>query len=329
MLTRITSQVSRVSMHAGRETLLERQAEVFRDSVRMSEAPLSCRAVALACVCCLALTAAPAGADVPFAERTLDNAVEVQNQEAFPGWRVVVFPSAPPSGRPAAWPALVETGFHTQIDRNVLGPPRLWLLPDAALPALEAAARENDNELDGPVAKLLHDRGVECLALDLVWTETLPLVMSTRRLSRFRLEAAGEGSCRMRKVGEDMISDDFQRGPHWAAFSPRKKPADAGHAGPASAVVSAPPVAPAASASAAPPTLAGSAASGPAPPAQGEPPGPHRACGCWVAGGSGDGPAGLLALLALLTSTARRRSPARRPLGLRQRAGSGADDRAE
>jgi hypothetical protein len=52
------------------------------------------------------LLASRAAADVPFGRIYFDNAIEVQNQEAFPDWVVVLFPSAPPSGRPAAWPAL-------------------------------------------------------------------------------------------------------------------------------------------------------------------------------------------------------------------------------
>ena len=250
------------------------------------------------------LGAASAGADVPFGKIYLDNAVEVQNQEAFPGWMVVVFPSAPPSGRPAAWPALVEPGFQTQIDRSVLGKPKLWLLPTSELPALEAASRENDNQLDGPVWKLLHDKGVECLELELVWSGDFPLTAPNRRVSTFRLDAASEASCKLSKVTADLTSDEFKRGPRWAAFAPKKKPnSDAS----ASAVVSAAPSAPAASAVAAPPAASASAPPSPPASAKGTPTdapasaAPRSGCGCGIVGSPGEAPAALIVLIALVS----------------------------
>lgn len=50
---------------------------------------------------------------MPFHKIYLTNGVDVDGQPKFPDWLVVVFPSAPPSDRPVAWPALVETGFQT------------------------------------------------------------------------------------------------------------------------------------------------------------------------------------------------------------------------
>ena len=79
---------------------------------------------------------APARADVPSHDVYLTNAVEVRGLDKHPDWIVVVFPGAPPSGRPVAWPSLVEDGFQTVIDRKVLGKPKLWALPRTELDAL-------------------------------------------------------------------------------------------------------------------------------------------------------------------------------------------------
>jgi hypothetical protein len=248
------------------------------------------------------LLAAPAAADVPFGKIYFDNAIEVQNQEAFPDWMVVVFPSAPPSGRPAAWPALVEAGFHTEIDRNVLGTPKLWLLKASDLPALSAAAEVNDNQLDGPVAALLRDKGVSCLELELEKSsDYMPLGAPSRRLNRYRLEEASESSCKIRFLDNHLTSDDFIRGPRWALFSPKKRPkAAASASASASASTSVAPAAPVLSASAVPSATSEPRpqATTPAAPAPASPPA-KSGCGCEILDARGADPPVLLVGLGL------------------------------
>ena len=234
---------------------------------------------ALAALAMTWLAPATAHADVPFHKVYLTNAVEVDDLDKFPDWLVVVFPCAPPSGRPVAWPALVEAGFQTVIDRKVLGTPKLYILPRAALDDLAAAARDNDDALDGPVARLLGDKGVECAKLDMQDSMDLPLGAPDKRLSRYRLEDAAAGRCAMKLVKADITGDDFKHPPSWARFRPRKKKPDAGAAAsaPATPRASAAPVA-SASASAAP--IASASATPPASSATHEPPVPERAKGC-------------------------------------------------
>jgi MYXO-CTERM domain-containing protein len=216
-----------------------------------------------------------ARADVPSVLIKVTNGVEVDGQDKFPDWIVLVFPGGPPSGRPVAWPALVEPGYQTVIDRKTLGTPRLWILPRAALGELEAAARENDDQVDGPVAALLRAKGVDCGQVDLVDTANVVQTTPEQRLVKYRLDDAAPGRCAMTQVGVEFVMD-FKRPPSWARFGPRKKKADAG----------APAVEPSASASApaAPSAVSPASSVVPVPTAASsagrEPQVPERAKGC-------------------------------------------------
>jgi hypothetical protein len=206
--------------------------------------------------------------------------VEVTGQEAFPDWVVLVFPGGPNGGRPVAWPALVEPGYHTIIDRQTLGSPRLYILPRALLGELGIAARDNDNDPEGPVADFLHAKAVDCGLVDIEDKATLTTDNTGQRLVTYRLAEASAGRCTMEKVQYDYPHEPFKRQPSWARFAPRQKKPDAGPAASASTVAAAPPApADTAVSSAAP------VASIPAPPPREAPvPAPAKRCGCRVAG---------------------------------------------
>lgn len=270
-------------------------------------APVAAIAVAM-----LAPTAARA--DVPFHKIFPTNAVEVEGQEAFADWVVLVFPGGPPSGRPVAWPSLVEPGHHTVIDRKTLGTPTLWILPRAALDELAAAAKENDDKVDGPVASLLQAKGVSCGKVDIEESTTVPFATPEQWLVSYRLEDAAPGRCTMKKVRGELTGIEFKRPPSWARFAPRKKKTDAG--APASSSAS-PPVSAAPSTSAGPsaatPPSASASASLPATASSAarEPQVPERAkgCACSMAGDGGGGSAlGSIVLAALGIMVARRRA---------------------
>lgn len=257
---------------------------------------ISFRAMALGGAALALLAGRPARADVPFHKVYLTNGVEVQDLDKFPDWAVLVFPGGPPSGRPVAWPSLVEPGFQTVIDRKTLGSPRLWILPRAALDDLAAAARDNDDQLEGPVADLLAKRGVDCGLVNLQETANLPYTVPERRLVKYQLVEAAPGRCVMKMLGDDLIADDFKRPPSWARFAPRKKKADAG----ATPVPSAS-AAPSASAPA-PPSAPPSAP--PAPSARNEPPVPERAKGCACSSGGDHGGGAALGAIAFAVACA-------------------------
>lgn len=236
----------------------------------------------------LALSPAPARADVPFHRVYLTNGVEVEGQDKFPDWVVLVFPGGPPSGRPVAWPSLVEPGFQTAIDRQTLGTPRLWIVPRAALDDLLAAARENDDALDGPVAELLKAKGADCGKIDLQETAELPMPSPDRRLIKYRLEAAAPGKCVMKQLEANFTFEEFKRPPSWAKFAPRRKKKDAGAADAAASAApstsaSAAPV-PSTSASAAPAVSARPADTRAGAGNEPEVPEPKKGCGACVVG---------------------------------------------
>jgi MYXO-CTERM domain-containing protein len=286
--------------------------------MRPSASALPAALLALAAIW---LAPATARADVPFHKVYLTNAVEVADLDKFPDWVVVVFPYAPPSGRPVAWPALVEAGFQTVIDRKVLGTPRLYILPRAALDELAAAARDNDDALDGPVDQLLRQKGVECAKVDLQDSADVPFTTPENRLASYRLEDAAAGRCAMKLVKAEITGDEFKQPPSWARYMPKKKKADAG-AGPSAATprASAAPLASASAAAAYASAIpfASASAPPPAPPASAaarEPQVPERAKGCGACAVGGDGgapPAGLGALLVAAVGVARGRRRSRR-----------------
>ena len=247
----------------------------------------------------------PARADVPSHDVYLTNAVEVRGLDKHPDWIVVVFPGAPPSGRPVAWPSLVEDGFQTVIDRKVLGKPQLWALPRTELDALKAAARDNDDELYGPVEKLLLDKGLACAEVPMQEKASLVVGAPDGRLISFEIEEIASGRCKMKNLGDQITApDDWKRAPSWAMFAPRKKKPDAGAAPSASA----PPIASTAPSAAVTPSASAPALPAPSAAPEARLPEPARGCGsCAVGDARGGGSwASLGALAALLVARRRR-----------------------